>query len=285
MLNISKMAGQQTQHLNQLEKQLPEGLVVTSSWLIRRGYSRQLLSHYVRTGWLRQPTRGVYQRPRGSLSWQQIVISLQTVLKEPLMVGGRTALEIQGYAHYLRPTMKEVYLYGPEPPPNWLNRLPGKVRFIYRNSGRLFSAEADQRSFTNLIKVVKAQPSRGADAGFLVQPWGEWDLVLALSAPERAILELLDELPARESFEHADKLMEGLSNMRPQQLQKLLARCRSIKVKRLFFFFADRHQHAWLKRIDRAAVDLGKGKRMLVKGGKLDRAYQITVPENLDAVQ
>jgi hypothetical protein len=279
------MAGQQTQHLNLLEKHLPEGLVVTSSWLIRHGYSRQLLSHYVRTGWLRQPTRGVYQRPRGSLSWQQIVISLQTVLKEPLVVGGRTALEIQGYAHYLRPVMKEAYLYGPEPPANWLNRLPGKVRFIYRNSGRLFSAEADQKSFTNLIKGVKAQPSQGADAGILVQPWGEWDWGLVLSAPERAILELLDELPGRESFEQADKLMEGLSNLSPQRLQKLLTRCRSIKVKRLFFFFANRHQHAWLKRIDRAAVDLGKGKRMLVKGGKLDRAYQITVPENLDAVQ
>ena len=105
---MSNMAGQQTQHLNLLEKQLPEGLLVTSSWLIRHGYSRQLLSHYVRTGWLRQPMRGVYQRPRGSLSWQQIVISLQTVLKEPLVVGGRTALEIQGYAHYLRQSMKEV---------------------------------------------------------------------------------------------------------------------------------------------------------------------------------
>jgi hypothetical protein len=282
---MSNIAGQRTRHLNLLEKRLPEGLVVTSSWLSRHGYSRQLLSHYVRTGWLRQPTRGVYQRPRGSLSWQQIVLSLQTILKEPLVVGGRTALEIQGYAHYLRPNMKEVYLYGPEPPPNWLNRLPGNVRFIHRKGGRLFSAEADQRSFTNLIKGVKAQPSRGSDAGFLVQPWGEWDSGLALSAPERAILELLDELPGRESFEHADKLMEGLSNMRPQRLQKLLTRCRSIKVKRLFFFFADRHQHAWLKRIDRAAVDLGMGKRMLVKGGKLDRAYQITVPENLDAVQ
>jgi hypothetical protein len=282
---MSNMAGQQTQHLNLLEKRLPEGLLVTSSWLVRHGYSRQLLSHYVRTGWLRQPTRGVYQRPRGSLSWQQIVVSLQTILKEPLVVGGRTALEIQGYAHYLRPVMKEVYLYGPEPPSNWLNRLPGKVRFIYRNSGRLLSAEADQWSFTNLIKGVKAQPSRGADAGFLVQPWGEWDRGLVLSAPERAILELLDELPVRESFEHADKLMESLSNLSPQRLQKLLTRCRSIKVKRLFFFFADRHQHAWLKRIDRAAVDLGKGKRMLAKDGKLDRAYQITVPQNLDAVQ
>src|SRR5712691_5352069 len=168
---MSNVAGQRKQHLNLLEKQLPEGLLVTSPWLIRHGYSRQLLSHYVRTGWLQQPTRGVYQRPRGSLSWQQIVISLQTILKEPLVVGGRAALEIQGYAHYLRESMKEVYLHGPEPPPSWLERLPTKVRFIYRNSRRLFPAEADQRSFMNLIKGPKAQSSRGSDAGFLVQPW------------------------------------------------------------------------------------------------------------------
>ena len=278
------MAGQQTQHLNHLEKQLPEGLLVTSSWLIRHGYSRQLLSHYVRTGWLRQPTRGVYQRPRGSLSWQQIVISLQTVLKEPLVVGGRTALEIQGYAHYLRPTMKEVYLYGPN------RRQIGSIGCRGKSVSSIATAAGSSRP--KRIKVVH-DPDQGrqgaaeprADAGFLVQPWGEWDWGLVLSAPERAILELLDELPGRESFEQADKLMEGLSNLSPQRLQKLLTRCRSIKVKRLFFFFADRHQHAWLKRIDRAAVDLGKGKRMLVKGGKLDRAYQITVPENLDAVQ
>jgi hypothetical protein len=56
-------------------------------------------------------------------------------------------------------------------------------------------------------------------------------------------------------------------------------------VKRLFFFLADRHHHAWLKRLDKNAVDLGEGKRMLVKGGKLDRTYQITVPGDLDAVR
>jgi hypothetical protein len=59
----------------------------------------------------------------------------------------------------------------------------------------------------------------------------------------------------------------------------------SVKVKRLFFFFADRHQHAWLERLDRDAIDLGVGKRMLVKGGKLNKPYQITVPEDLDAVR
>jgi hypothetical protein len=69
----------------------------------------------------------------------------------------------------------------------------------------------------------------------------------------------------------------------PRRLEKLLADCRSIKVKRLFFFFADRHQHAWLKRIDRSQIDLGTGKRMLVKGGRLDPVYQITVPDDLYA--
>ena len=56
-------------------------------------------------------------------------------------------------------------------------------------------------------------------------------------------------------------------------------------MKRLLFFFADRHQHAWLPRINKDAIDLGKGKRMLVRGGKLNTAYQITVPKDLDAVQ
>ena len=55
------------------------------------------------------------------------------------------------------------------------------------------------------------------------------------------MLELLDELPERETFHQVDMLMEGLTNLSPRRLQKLLADCRSVKVKRLFFFFADRH--------------------------------------------
>ncbi len=279
------MAGQRAHQLNLLEKELPEGLLVTASWLNQHGYSRQLLNHYVKAGWLLQPTRGVYQRPRGSLNWQQIVISLQTLLKDPLAVGGRSALELQGYAHYLQQAVKEVHLYGPEAPPTWLKKLPVKVGFIYHNSRKLFGTQPDPKSLTSPSQGREAQPSRDTDASFVIHPWGQWDWNLVLSSPERAILELLDEVPERETFEQVDKLMEGLSNLSPRRLQKLLGDCRSVKVKRLFFFFADRHHHAWLKRIDRTAVDLGKGKRMLVKGGKLDRRYQITVPGDLDAVQ
>ena len=76
-----------------------------------------------------------------------------------------------------------------------------------------------------------------------------------------------------------------MTSLSPRRLQKLLAMCKSVKVKRLFIFFAARHAHAWLKRIDQKQIDLGKGKRVLVKRGKLDPATQITVPEDLDAVR
>ena len=113
---------------------------------------------------------------------------------------------------------------------------------------------------------------------------GTMELALdVIPTPERALFELLDELPKHESFHQVDMLVEGLRTLSPRRLEKLLADCRSIKVKRLFFFFADRHQHAWVKRIDRSKVDLGTGKRMLVKGGRLDPVYQITVPDDLYA--
>ena len=55
----------------------------------------------------------------------------------------------------------------------------------------------------------------------MLRPWGQWDWPLTLSTLERAGLELLDELPERESFHQVDKLMEGLSNLSPRRLQKL----------------------------------------------------------------
>jgi hypothetical protein len=57
-----------------------------------------------------------------------------------------------------------------------------------------------------------------------------------------------------------------------------LKMCRSIKTKRLFFVFADRHAHTWRKYIDESGIDLGSGDRMLVEGGKLHKRYRITLP-------
>ena len=38
-------------------------------------------------------------------------------------------------------------------------------------------------------------------------------------------------------------------------------------------------RHSWVKKLDLSKVDFGKGKRMLVRGGRFDSKYNITVPE------
>ncbi len=270
--------------LNRLQRELPEGLLVDSRWLAARGYSAQHCQKYVNHGWLERPARGVFHRPGGPLRWQAVVISLQTLLQRPFLVGGRSALALHGYEHYLSMQERDVDLYGPDPVPGWLAKLPLSIKFRTHNSRTLFAHTP--------VPVGPDKPDGPVAAG--IDPklgavkalsWGQWNWPMLVSAPERAYLELLNDLPDHGSFDIADKAMESLSTLRPRVLQALLADCKSVKVKRLFFFFADRQQHAWLKRLDKDAVDLGTGKRMLVRGGKLDPTYLITVPETLYGVQ
>lgn len=253
--------------LNRLQQELPEGLLADAAWMEAQGYSSALRSQYVRAGWLESPARRVYRRSRTPLTWQQVVVSLQTVLDLPLAVGGRTALEQQGYAHYLPAALREVHLYGPKHPPTWLASLPLDLAFRWHNSLRLFPGDLDPPPESSPVMV---------SSGGLALP-------IRYSSKERAVLELLDELPERESFQQVDALMEGLSDLSPRRLQTLLEACTSVKVKRLFLFFAGRHGHAWLARLDTSRVDLGAGKRVLVKGGKLDPRYNITVPPEFGA--
>ena len=274
--------------LNWLQHNLPDGLVVDAAWLHQKGFSSALRSKYVRHGWIEQVSRAVYRRPPARLAtpgeeqglrWQNVVVSLQTLLACRVAVGGRSAIEQQGFAHYLASSSpREVHLYGEEALPGWVSKLRLDTRFVFHNANRLFKEGSDRRG-----RLPTAAGSKSARGGFIRQPWGHPEWPITMSALERAILELLDEVPQRETFHQADMLMEGLRNLSPRRLQKLLADCRSVKVKRLFLWFAERHNHAWLKKLDRRGIDLGRGKRMLVRGGKLDPKYNITVPGDLDA--
>jgi len=263
--------------LNRLQ-QLPEQALVDAAWLDRHGYASSLRRQYVRAGWLNQPAPRVYRRGRGQLDWKNVLISLQDFLESALIVGGKTALEQQGYAHYLRQSVSVVELYGPARPPGWLDGLPLDVTFRWHNSRRLFPDDP------NLARSEETGPPFASDplipGGCMAPPDG-LSGPLRLSSPERAVLELLDELPDHESFHQADVLMEGLADLSPRRLQDLLETCRSVKVKRLFLFFADRHAHAWLNHIERGRIDLGSGKRLLVRNGRLDPVYGITVPRDL----
>ncbi len=267
--------------LNRLDKILPEGLVVDAVWMERKGYSRALRNQYVTAGWLEQPARGVFRRSRGAVGWEQVVISLQTLLGYPVSVGGRTALELQGYAHYLSPAQKSIHLYCDHKLPSWLHKLTLEQQFITHNRPRLFPPANVPPTAVGVSLDAKLLEEEGfLEQGLRMIRWGQWNWPLIASTPERAYLELLEELPNGETFHMADVIMEGLANLSPRRMQTLLENVKSIKVKRLFFFFAQRHGHKWLARIDKSKVDLGHGKRALVSGGKLDPVFLITIPKD-----
>ena len=63
------------------------------------------------------------------------------------------------------------------------------------------------------------------------------------------------------------QIMEGLVNLRPVIIEELLEQCKSIKVKRLFLYMADKQKQSWFNYIDKTKINLGSGDRSLVKDG------------------
>ena len=109
----------------------------------------------------------------------------------------------------------------------------------------------------------------GAAPPFSVDvPWGDGARTIRVSTRERALFEVLDGVPRSTSFEHAGLSMESLFDLPPRRLDFLLRRTRSVKINRFFFRFSDREGHMRAKRLDSRNYDLGRGKRVLARGGR-----------------
>ena len=243
-----------------LEDLLPEGLVVDRSWLAKRGFERPLVDYYLRSGALVPLARGAYRRPGPPLKWEHVVYSLQE-LGYSAHVGGRSALELQGFAHYLSMQgIKQIHLYGADKLPSWISKLEAPYRLILHKS-KLFD-----------LCVTESVTTK---------PFGHWDWPLRYSMPELALLEMSSEVKQASDFEVLDKLFESATSLRPRLIMKLLKACHQVKAKRLFLWFAERHGFTWFDRLDVKAVNLGSGKRVIQKGGAFDNKYQITVPREM----
>jgi len=253
------MASSTGSKINQLLKVWPSGTVAVLPWLEKQGFYQQLVHEYEKTSWVHRVGRGAYAKAGDKVEWPGGLYAIQEQMRLQIHAGGKTALQMQGYAHFL-PMGKGtvVSLFGPPGVklPAWFTqyRWGVKVRYTATN---LFPGEADQ--------------------GLTKKDMGPY--AITVSTPERAIMEVLYGVPREESYEEAKLLMEGLTTLRPQVVQALLERCASVKVKRLFMVVAESCQHAWVTKLDLAKVDFGKGKRMLVRGGRLDSKYNITVPD------
>ena len=179
----------------------------------------------------------------------------------PVHVGGRSALELQGFAHYLPAGgLQRIELYGKTKVPAWVGGFSTTFWFAIHT----------RHLFNSL-----------PDAAVHTVPFGAWDWAIPLSTPELAMLELLAGVREAADFSVADKFFEAAVNLRPDRLYVLLRACNQSKAKRLFLWFSDRHGHAWRQVLETDGIDLGRGKRMLVKGGAFDTTYQITVPREM----
>ena len=263
------MSERNQEKLKELLSSVPPGGMVDSRWFNRHQIARPTVHGYVKQGWLEHLAHGVYLRPlraldpKQPLDWEAVAASMSVVMQIPFHVGGMNALNLHGHAHYLQMSGPDRVAIYADKLPSWLSKLNTTAHFERRNP-TLF---ADPR--------LGVEPLQNSGRTF-----GENDS-FPVSTPERAVLEALDELPNGAGFEQLDMVFEGLATLRPRKLMELLHNCRKIKVLRLFFVFADKHNHAWFKHLDKDALDFGSGDRQLVKRGKIHPTYRITVPESL----
>ena len=253
------MASETGSKINRLLKAWPSGTVAVSLWLEQHGVYQQLAREYEKTAWVQRIGRGAYIKAGDNVEWTGGLYAIQKQLMLPIHVGGKTALQMQGYAHYL-PLGKDttVTLFGLPGTklPAWFKQHAWDVKVRYITT-HLFSGDATQ--------------------GMAKKEMGAYSI--SLSAPERAMMEVLYSVPTEETYDEAKLLMEGLTTLRPRVVQTLLERCAFKKVKRLFMVLAERCAHPWVKKIDLSNVDFGTSKRMLVRGGRFDSKYNISVPE------
>ena len=154
-----------------------------------------------------------------------------------LHVGGKTALAWRGIRHNVGPR-ERLELWGDLPGslPAWFKqRFPG--RYVARE---LFDA--------------------GLAPGFGLQPLPETPNGPLVSVPERALLELLNEVGARQGIEEAKNIMEGLRSPRLDVLGPLLQHCPRVKVVRLCVQWAEELKLEWAAKARRLAGPRGRGR-------------------------
>jgi len=204
------------QIIKRVQAELPRGAPFDLLALRQLGVSTQLAARYVESGWLVRLGQGVYAFPNDQFGVYGAIGFLQSRVAG-LHVGGKSALELQGVRHNVT-SQDRLVLWGDArfALPDWFtSRFP--ARYVH---ARLFD-----------------WPDSGLEAKTLVTPPGLLD-GLRVSAPERAVLEMLYEAGVKQGIEEARNLFDGLRTPRKDLLGQLLSCCTSVKATRLFLTWA-----------------------------------------------
>ena len=259
------MSSEKKSKINQVLKHWPFGVVATLTWLKGFGVSQQLAHKYEKSNWIESLGSGAYKRDEDSVIWDGAIHALQFQLQLPIHIAGITALALQGRAQYL-PIGERVLvcLRGQRGTtiPRWFknNDWKADIKIGFKTSLPV------NPQYLNEIKINGSFPVK-------------------VACSELAILEYVEGVNDSDSFMSARELMEGMIDLRVKVLQELLEKCSSIRVKRIFLYLAEQINLPWPSKLDKEKIDLGVGKRVIVKGGSFNSKYAITVPRDLEVAE
>lgn len=154
-----------------------------------------------------------------------------------LHVGGKSALDWYGIRHYLsqQPTL-QLYGWTAARLPDWfVSHFPAEY-----HRKRLFDEQPN-----TLLHVVAFEQRSDAPQ---------------VSAPERALLEVLSEVGVRQPLQEARELAESTYSLRADVLSELLRRCTSVKTVRLCLKLGRELSLPWAAKLDPGQLPTGSGR-------------------------
>ena len=246
--------------INLLLSSQPVGTIMQSFWLKEQGYSLELQKRYKKSRWLEAIGTGALKRTKDKVTYEGAIYSLQKQSKQSIHPAGKTALGLLGLGHFIDFTSNNVVLFGSnnENLPTWFKKYDWGTTINYHKTTFLpaekFLQEKEFKNFS--IKISNAP---------------------------RGIMECLYLVPGEQDLMECFHFMESMNNVRPGVVQDLLENCKSIKVKRLFLYLAEKANHDWFKKLEIEKIDLGNGKRSIIKNGVYNSKYKITVPNELES--
>jgi hypothetical protein len=174
-------------------------------------------------------------------------------------IGGRSAFGLLELAHYLQVNEQEITLFTEE-----------------RTALPAWFLNAEWETKIRLLRF-----SLFTDKTLGLTDYQEGELTVKISDAARAMMECLYLCPIQFPLSETFELMEGLATLRPAIVQSLLEQCKSVKVKRLFLYFAEKIGHSWFKYLDTNKINIGAGDRSLSENGAYVAKYKLVLPKEI----
>jgi hypothetical protein len=108
--------------INRILQLQPSGAVFLSSWMKENGISYELQRNYKNSGWFDSIGSGALIRKGDTPIWQSAMDSMYHQTEMKIHVGGKSALNILGYGHYLEFNEQKIELFSARTVnlPTWL---------------------------------------------------------------------------------------------------------------------------------------------------------------------